>query len=1079
MGIKVAGVLSALLMMGVYGQAEATVYLNTHWDIDQPNVVESDTSNQFYIDSSADNYQGASGGQGNVGIWVKNDGVVSITATEGDNTATSRDRSTSTNYDSWWGISVSNTATLYLTAEKGSNNIIGLGANDYGAGVYQGSNLYMTAGKDNIIQGTNYGVWGNPSHEFTLEGYSTTISIKSTGGNNEITADATSVGGQSFGISAEDYYRYKDDQGVGHTVHNDIEVDVTADIGNNTISAKGEAGVGILVWADDDDDEASVNLTATQGSNTVSSTWYGIYSYNSTMNMTAGTDNTVEATSPGSSASYYCYGIYGYGSSVNLTSVSGNNVVTVSGPKYSAGIANWLSSGETNLTAQNGSNEIIVTGINDATYISAVENVAGTVTVSATNGNNTIKAENASGAIGIYDCFGSTKVTAENGNNEIMSSNTAVYSEGGETEITATGGSNIIEGTEAGVYAKYGGSVSVTGSSQISSDNIALMAAAPYTDSTQTVNAAVNVNYGADSTIDGDITAMQDGTVTVTPASSDATINVTSNIVAYGNETLTDPLEYEGGTVELDLTGGSTFTGTSSVAYDLADDKGTEREGTVNIDLPADALWYMTDSSSVTNLSGNGGTVYYQNGGYALQIGTLTGSHTFAMDFSMDGTQSDMLYINEGTSDEQTLQIKNLSELDSEMQAGDAVRFAVVGNSLDEFRDGKVISTSTSGLYRNTLSIEYRDVATDPLNTEAYNDEYNGDGTNKPTTADVNALYVDPYTDPQNVYVVKTAEGLNDGAVTPSRNRDMIWRYMTTLDTFTKRDGEARYFTDEGKRGAWVRLGYSNLGVDGVGELDGNTYELGWTTVSRQNDERKHRFSASVAYGKPKGHFEGYGGDLTVRDFSVNLYDTHEYYPSAEKLANKPEWKKESHAYWDNYLKYHHVKTEYDAYDHVVGTKYSGDYDQNVWNLSTEYGHKLMLSKDWFWVPQAQLQLSYLGSYDYVDSQGLHVDGDSDWSLIGRLGFDLVRDLHDSRDSKIYFKASLLHEFLDGNDVTTSYDGDRYVSEGDQSGTWGVVGLGFSSKIGDKQYFYLDAERYFGNDFERTYDIRAGVNWKF
>jgi outer membrane autotransporter protein len=234
-----------------------------------------------------------------------------------------------------------------------------------------------------------------------------------------------------------------------------------------------------------------------------------------------------------------------------------------------------------------------------------------------------------------------------------------------------------------------------------------------------------------------------------------------------------------------------------------------------------------------------------------------------------------------------------------------------------------------------------------------------------------------------------------------------------------------------------------------------------------------------VAYGKPEGSFEGYGGDLEVRDFSVNLYDTHEYYPSAEKLAKKPAWKKDSHAYWDNYLKYHHVKTEYDAYDHVVGTNYSGDYSQNVWNLSTEYGHKLMMNEDWFWVPQAQLQLSYLGSYDYTDSQGLRVDGDHDWSLIGRLGFDVVRDFRDKQESKLYLKASLLHEFMDGNDVTIRYDSDRYVDEGDQSGTWGVVGLGYSSKIGDEQYFYLDAERYFGNDFERTYDIRAGVNWKF
>jgi outer membrane autotransporter protein len=517
--------------------------------------------------------------------------------------------------------------------------------------------------------------------------------------------------------------------------------------------------------------------------------------------------------------------------------------------------------------------------------------------------------------------------------------------------------------------------------------------------------------------------------------------------------------------------------------FEQFEDDAADAAGEVNIMLNDGALWDMTGTSSVTTLGGSGGTVYYENGGDALEIGTLSGSHTFAMDLDADdGSNSDMLYINNGTSDEQTLVVKNLQTLDSQMDDGEAVRFATISNSQNEFRNGKTIGIVTNGIYRDALTIEYRDVATDSLNTEAYNNEYNGDttdGERKPTTAEVTSYYLDGYDDPQNVYLVKSIEAVNDGAVTPEKNRDLIWRYVTDMDTFTKRDGQSQYFTDDGKRGGWVRLGYRNLGVDGVGELDGNTYELGWTTISRQNNERKHRFSASVAYGKPKGHFEGYGGDLTVRDFSVNLYDTHEYYPSAEELANKPEWKKKSHAYWDNYLKYHHVKTEYDAYDHVVGTKYSGDYDQDVWNLSTEYGHKLMMNEDWFWVPQAQLQLSYLGGYDYVDSQGLHVDGDHDWSLIGRLGFDLVRDIHDSRDSKLYFKASLMHEFLDGNDVTVRYDSDRYVNSGDQSGTWGVVGLGYSSKIGKEQYFYIDAERYFGNDFERTYDIRAGINWKF
>lgn len=47
------------------------------------------------------------------------------------------------------------------------------------------------------------------------------------------------------------------------------------------------------------------------------------------------------------------------------------------------------------------------------------------------------------------------------------------------------------------------------------------------------------------------------------------------------------------------------------------------------------------------------------------------------------------------------------------------------------------------------------------------------------------------------------------------------------------------------------------------------------------------------------------------------------------------------------------------------------------------------------------------------------------------------------------------------------------------AGLGGVIGLGYSTVIGKNQTFYVDAERYVGNDFSRTYDIRAGINWKF
>jgi outer membrane autotransporter protein len=993
-------------------------------------------------------------------------------------------------------------------------------------------------------------------------------------------------------------------------------VDVYAEKGNNIISLTSDSLTASFMGIYNDGESAVVSLTAPQGDNRILAVAdeaaqnrlmeaegvqrpNGIYyrglqilASNGTINMD-GQNNDIEVLPVRNRGDFQVYGIH-FGFSfkdhmaANLTAVHDNTIYSsgtginmeaakshvnmeaqqgdnkIYGGEYGIYIPNY---DDVLMHAEKGSNSVTSNG----TGIYSVYNSA--VTMQADEKDNTVTGEE-NGIL--TDRNGSVTLDSPKGTNTVTGGESAILAQkGGNVTVNSAEGTNTIAAETTAVNMKDGGTgiVTVDGQSQISAET-ALLIDGTSGDSYESYRGgSINVNYSGDSSITGDISALNEGNISVTP-NDQGKMTLTGNIYAadesislenYENLSAFDAGWYSltvgdawqnlataGGTVDVHLTSGSVLTGTAdtgkryaktlaakristydemfeksfqkyrdaqyeyfmasyggqpteealeqfnqymenaknSLLHTFDEDTYTsqftadgEKYGTVNITLDDGALWDMTGSSSVTTLGGSGGTVYYENGGDALEIGTLSGSHTFAMDLDADdGSNSDMLYINNGTSDEQTLVVKNLQTLDSQMDDGEAVRFATVSNSQDEFRNGKTVGYSTYGIYRDAFTVEYRDVATDPLNTDAYNKEYNGDttdGIRKPTTDYVNTYYIDGYDDPQNVYLVKSTEALNDGAVTPERNRDLIWRYVTDMDTFTKRDGQSQYFTDDGKRGGWVRLGYRNLGVDGVGELDGNTYELGWTTISRQNDERKHRFSASVAYGKPKGQFEGYGGNLTVRDFSVNLYDTHEYYPSAEELANKPEWKKESHAYWDNYLKYHHVKTEYDAYDHVVGTKYSGDYDQNVWNLSTEYGHKLMMNEDWFWVPQAQLQLSYLGGYDYVDSQGLHVDGDHDWSLIGRLGFDLVRDIHDSRDSKLYFKASLMHEFLDGNDVTVRYDGDRYVNEGDQSGTWGVVGLGYSSKIGKEQYFYIDAERYFGNDFERTYDIRAGINWKF
>ena len=91
-------------------------------------------------------------------------------------------------------------------------------------------------------------------------------------------------------------------------------------------------------------------------------------------------------------------------------------------------------------------------------------------------------------------------------------------------------------------------------------------------------------------------------------------------------------------------------------------------------------------------------------------------------------------------------------------------------------------------------------------------------------------------------------------------------------------------------------------------------------------------------------------------------------------------------------------------------------------------------------MPQAQLQLSYVQGYDYSDSQDIYFKGDDEWSLVGRLGFDLVHVVDEKHDGRLHLKASLLHEFSDGTDVRAETYGagaGTYFARGEQSGTWG------------------------------------------
>jgi outer membrane autotransporter protein len=901
-------------------------------------------------------------------------------------------------------------------------------------------------------------------------------------------------------------------------------VSVIAEKGGNTVTGTGtlsggstvtDGGAGISA-----ENYAKATVTAETGSNTVST------AYNSAVILSGGASLSMTA----------------YGSN---TFVSGELTGTPADGCTNGDVLEVLDGSSVIVTAETGDNILQGDAGHEKTSTNALWLRGSTGEFSAENGTNRAEAAR----VGVWAEAGST-LTMEGKNNYVSARvNAVVASDGSEVTVAASeDGMNtfILENpfsSDTAVVAavaydvddpdqgSYSASqITISGPTTVYGNDYALRATS--------AGSTLELSYGQGSSLEGSVDGLYGGAVSIKPLSSDDDIQVAGDL--YGRKYISqadaaDSLFYVGsaaaGSVDAEFINASSLTGSAyaldggSVKAAFADTStmtgnavaqssgavnltfsdsaaftgmtdtglvtnenpdtiaaGSQVEtGTVNLVLNDASVWTMTSHSALTSLSGSGGTVRYQNGGDALEIETLSGSHTFAMDLSMTGSESDMLYIVNGTSEAQTLTVKNITALDAEMGDGDAVRFATIRNAGGGFTDGKTIYTSASGIYYSTFSIDYRDAATDPLNTAAYNDAYNGDGTRKPTTAVVEATYGGDGS--QNVYVVKdVTEILNEGATAPAEAERVVWRALTELDTYTKRRSQTRYADRGDENGMWVRLAAHSVGVDGVGDIRGPVFEAGYKHWFTNTKERRHSAGAAINLLDNDGDWDSYAGSLAFQQMGFSLYHTMEFFPKDET----EEWKKDAPLYWDSYLKFGTSRTRYSVTDSVSGIGYRGSYHQRYAALSTEVGKKFPFTPSFYIVPQAQVHLGWLGSYSYKDSQDLHIKGDSSWSAIGRLGFDLVKRFGEGDDdARLYAKASVLHQFSDGTDVTaSSWDRhtntwSRYADEGDESGTWGVVGAGFSCRFGKGFYGFVDGEYVFGNDFTKTYVIRGSLRSTF
>lgn len=497
--------------------------------------------------------------------------------------------------------------------------------------------------------------------------------------------------------------------------------------------------------------------------------------------------------------------------------------------------------------------------------------------------------------------------------------------------------------------------------------------------------------------------------------------------------------------------------------------------GTVNMTLN-NSTWTARGQNFVTELDfgAEGGLVdLSQDENNSVTIRNLNGNGTFNMLLnSEDHSKSDMLYIGKNTGS-QTINIvggitgglENISE-------DNPLRFATVGiDSVSDVPDvnnsGISAYTRDGGVFDVEYFVDKEAYNPEDINNELYNGYENGtdesgNDIDKPGNNFVEDALVANGTNAVNWIITGAKEQQESDAGKTIINMSKVnYNNAIYMDRLNKRLGEARYISPEDEQGMWVRIRHDRIGKDDAFRSQNTMYEMGYDE-KQDCDNGERRVGFAIDYMDGKAEYSGIAGDGDVKRYGLWLYDT---------------WMGDKGHYADYVAKWGHLKNDFDIMARSTGEKITGDYSNNVFSVSAEYGRKKDIGNNWYFEPQAQLQLARVTGASYTTSQNTDVTLDGINSLIGRAGFRLGRDVNER--STVYVKADLLHEFLGDQTITATDVTGTLREEYENKGTWYDVGFGFATALGKDSYAFMDFEKSFGNDNDETYQINAGVQWTF
>ena len=984
----------------------------------------------------------------NFGIYTKEEGVVNLNATNANNTVyvetgygisgnnsainiNSQSGNNSIKVTQGIAIEANNGSNISLNANKGQNNIkasdIAISVNknniDKDIAITSTNTVVKIAGKDNIINAT-------------------TAIDNIDGGNVEIIAsENNSINGL---VHAENKANTKI-QGKINYLKNDKDNAVESN--NANILVQGNKNIIEAAKGISSIDKSEVKLQATD-SNVINAKNFDIYTKEEgVVNLNAtNADNTVYIDNG--------YGISSNNSSINIDSQSGNNSI-----KVAQGIAIEANNGSNiSLNANKGQNNIkasdIAISVNKNNIDKDIATTSTNTVVKVTGKNNII---NATTAIDNID-DGNVEIIASENN----SINGLVHAEN-KANTKIQGKVNYLKNDNGqSIIWADAGTIDITGTSIIQANfqQVALLANNDMNNLNQGI---ITASFGQNSVIKGDIIAKDNGLIKLNVSNSNDDV---SGLIIEGNI-----LAENQGNISLDIGNNSLITGNINDYSYLADlnNQNLKQEnlaGNISVDFNNKSRWNVVGQSFISNINTKENNIIdmvgynTENKPHSLMVKEFNGDSNFVMNLNGNRQNTDMVYLNSGTGNYNVILANAVTKNDI---GQNGLRFATVGDKNKQVFENAV--AYNDGFFNIKYQIASEDYDVNNGENTLYNNGDNSDllTENRPGNNIINNIFGNNE-DAVNYKLVnieeKTLSNAGKTILNMTKANYDVAVFMGRLD---KRMGDVHYL-NKNDDGIWFRLRHDRIEKDLGYTVDGNMYELGYDKLFLR-DNGQERLGLAFDYMKGSTSYDDIAGKGNNSRKGIWLYDT---------------WIGDDGHYSDYILKWGHLENDFE----IAGTKklnlIKGNYDNDVFSASAEYGYMKNLKNDWYITPQVQLQLAKVTGADYITNQNTNVHVDGIDSIIGRAGFKLGKNFGDNKKNTFYLKADVLREFLGEQfvsvkDVTSDneYVGFKY----DHSGYWYDVGFGFNIETKKDSYAFLDVERRFGNGNKNSYQINGGFYW--